>query len=108
MQLLHPSTSPMDSPVFVGGTFGTGAYGLNLTGASISVNCSFDYSLGKFLQSADRVYGPGQTAPVAYFDIIATGPKGERTIDHAIVAARRANESIANWVVSDWVKALSE
>jgi len=108
MQLLHPSSSPKDVPVFVGGTYGTGAFGLNFTAANTSVNVSFDYSLGKFLQSKDRVYGPGQVSPVAYFDIIATGPDGQRTIDHAIVAARRANEDVANWTTAAWVKALTE
>lgn len=105
MQLLHPDSSPK-GPVFVGGTFGTGAFGLNFTAANTSVNCSFDYSLGKFLQSADRVYGPGQISPVAYFDIIATGPQGQKTIDHVIVKARRNKENIANWTTEAWVKAL--
>ena len=107
MQLLHPDSSPK-GPVFVGGTYGTGAFGLNFTAANTSINCSFDYSLGKFLQSGDRVYGPGQVSPVAYFDVIATGPDGQRTIDHAIVEARRNNEDIATWTTSYWIKRLRE
>lgn len=107
MRLLHPDTSPK-GPVFVGGTYGTGSYGLNFTAAHVSVNCSFDFSLGKFLQSKDRVYGPGQTKPVAYFDIVATGPKGQKTIDHHIVQARMENENIADWTTAMWVKKLTE
>jgi len=108
MELLHPSTSPKDVPVFVTGIYGTGAFGLNFTAAHTSVNCSFDYSLGKFLQSGDRIYGPGQEHPCAYFDVVATGPDGQKTIDHTIVAARRNNEDIANWTQSAWIKALTQ
>lgn len=108
MELLHPDTSPKDVPVFVTGIYGTGAFGLNFTAAHTSVNCSFDYSLGKFLQSGDRIYGPGQEHPCAYFDVVATGPDGQKTIDHVIVAARRNSEDIANWTQSAWIKALTQ
>ena len=108
MELLHPSSTPRKKPVLVGGTFGTGSFGLNFTGAQYSVNCSFDYSLGKFLQAGDRVYGPGMIGPAAYFDVIAKGPQGQKTIDHVIVKARREREDIANWVSADWVRALSD
>ncbi len=107
LALLKPETSP-DAPVFVGGTYGTGSFGLDFTAAHTSVNLSFDYSLGKYLQSADRVYGPGQVAPVAYFDVVATGPAGQKTVDHAVVAARRAQQDLATWTVSEWVKALRD
>lgn len=107
MQLLNPKTSPKEA-VFVGGTYGTGAFGLNFTAANTSISLSFDYSLGKFLQTMDRVYGPGQVSPVAYYDIIASGPQGQKTIDHAIIKARHNREEIANWVSSDWVKALKD
>lgn len=107
LALLHPDTSPK-GPVFVGGTFGTGSYGLNFTAANHSVNCSFDYSLGKFKQAGDRVYGPGMIGPAAYFDIIATGPRGEKTIDHIIVKARRERSDIADMTRSAWIKALRD
>jgi hypothetical protein len=108
LKLLHPDTSPRDRPVFVGGIYGTGSYGLNFTAAHTSINCSFDYSLGRHLQAKDRVYGPGQTEPIAYYDIIATGPSGQKTIDHVIVAARKKNEDIADYTTTTWVKALME
>lgn len=107
LSLLKPETAP-PGPVFVGGTYGSGSFGLDFTAAHTSVSLSTDYSPGKFAQSADRVYGPGQTAPVAYFDIVAMGPKGQRTIDHAIVAARRAGEDVAAWTTSAWVRALED
>lgn len=107
LSLLKPETSP-NKPVFVGGTFGTGSFGLDFTAAHTSVACSYDSSLGKFLQSADRVYGPGQIAPVAYFDVVAIGPKGQKTIDHHLVAARRLHEDIANWTTDHWIRLLSQ
>lgn len=107
MSLLKPETSPK-GPVFVGGTYGTGSFGLDFTAAHTSVNMSFDFSLGKFLQSGDRVYGPGQKSPVAYFDIVAVGPRGQKTIDHHIVKTRRTNEDVATWTTAAWIKALGE
>lgn len=107
MSLLKPETSPK-GPVFVDGTYGTGSYGLDFTAAHTNLNCSYDSSVGKFKQSGDRVYGPGQTQPVAYFDIQATGPKGQKTIDHHIIMARRNNENIADWTAAYWVKVLTD
>lgn len=104
---LHPATAP-PGPVFFGGTYGTGSKGLNLAASHTVVNCSYDYSLGKFLQSADRVHRPGQVHAVSYFDIEATGPEGQRTIDHAIIKARRAKEDVATWTQSAWLAALEE
>lgn len=107
LALLKPETSPQ-GPVFVGGTFGTGAFGIDMCAAHTSITMSSDYSPGKFAQSAERVVGPNQKFPIAYFDIIAVGPKNQKTIDHAIVAARRAGEDIASWTSAAWVKALTE
>lgn len=108
LSLLAPNNTEINGPVFLGGTFGTGSFGLNLSAAHTSVTMSSDYSPGKFAQSADRVYGPGQKHPVAYFDIVAVGPKGQRTIDHAIIGARQAGESVANWTSAAWVNAITE
>ena len=107
LALLKPETSP-DAPVFVGGTFGTGSFGLDMTAAHTSITMSSDYSPGRHAQAADRVYGPGQTQPIAYFEIVAVGPKNQKTIDHAIIAARRSGEDVAQWTSSAWVKALEE
>lgn len=106
MQLLHPDTASKN-PTFIGGTYGTGSFGLNFTAANVSFNCSFDYSLGKFKQSGDRIYGPGMIGPAAYFELVATGPKGQKTIDHAIVVARRNADNIATWTTAAWITALT-
>jgi len=107
LSLLKPETSPA-GPVFVGGTFGTASFGLDMTAAHTSVTMSSDYSPGKFAQSADRMQGPAQTHPIAYFDIVAVGPRGQRTIDHDILAARISGEDVATRTASAWVRALTE
>lgn len=107
LALLKPETSPK-GPVFVGGIEGTGSFGLDMTAAHTCVTMSSGYSPGRVAQTLDRVYGPGQKSPVAYFNIIATGPQGQKTIDHAIEVARRSGQNIAEWTAAAWVKALQE
>jgi hypothetical protein len=105
--LLHPTSAPQGS-VVVFGTLGTGSFGLDLSAAHISVNYSYDHSLRKFLQSGDRVYGPRQVHAIEYFDIVAVGPKGQRTYDSVIVQARRDKQDIATWTSDAWVKAIDD
>jgi hypothetical protein len=105
--LLHPSTAPA-GPIVVVGTLGTGSYGLDFSAASVNVNYSYDHSLRKFLQSGDRVFGPRQVNPIEYYDIVAVGPKGQKTYDAVIVQARRDKHELATWTTDAWVKALSE
>jgi len=107
LALLKPETSPT-GPVFVCGIEGTGSFGLDMTAAHTCVTMSSGYSPGRNAQTLDRVYGPGQTQPIAYFSIVAVGPKGQRTVDHQIEAARRNGENVAAWTSAAWVKALTE
>lgn len=107
LRLLKPETSP-DKPVFVCGIIGSGSFGLDFAASHTCVNLSSDYSPGKFAQANDRVYGPGQKFPIAYYNIVATGPAGQKTIDHTIFAARTAGENIASWTSSAWIRALKE
>ena len=106
--LLHPKTAPLQQAVLVVGTLGTGSFGLDFSASHVSVNYSYDHSLRKFLQSGDRVYGPRQTSPIEYFDIVAVGPKGQKTYDSVIVQARRDKHELATWTIGAWVKALSD
>ncbi len=105
--LMHPDTKYSGPSVLIG-TQGTGSVGLNMAGAHEVVYLSNDYSLYKRKQSEDRPHGPGQTQPISYHDIIAVGPKGQRTIDHAVIKALHARENLATWTMQAWVKALKE
>jgi hypothetical protein len=60
-------------------------------------------------QQADaRPLGPNQKEPCAYFDFVATGPKGEKTVDHVVVKALRGKEDLASWGGDRWARALEE
>lgn len=107
LRLLDPRTAPK-GPVVVIGTPASGSMGLNLTAAHTVIYISNDFSLKTRLQSEDRVHRPGQTYPVSYFDMIATGPQGQKTIDHMVVKALKAKEDVANFTTSAWIAALSE
>lgn len=85
-----------------------GGFGLNLTTLPYVVYLSSDYSLLTRQQSEDRVHRPGQTRNVEYLDVIATGPDGQRTIDHQVVKALRKKEEMANWTTERWRVALME
>lgn len=105
LSLLKPESAPAGA-VGVVGTLGTGSFGLDFSASHTNVNCSYDYSNRRFLQSGDRVYGPDQKHPISYLDIIATGPKGQRTIDHTIIAARESKQRIADLTTRAWIQAL--
>jgi len=107
LRLLDPRTAPA-GPVLVGGTYGTGALGLNLTACHTMVKMSHDYSYWKAIQTDARIDRPGQTQPVSQFDIVAVGPQGQKTIDHVIVKALRSKEEVADYTTSAWIHALTE
>lgn len=107
LRLLHPRTAIMDEPACLAGTYGTGSMGHNFTAAHVAVNMSYDYSLFKFKQSSDRLHRPGQTKAVSYYDMVATGPDGQKTIDHVILKARKNKDDIAAWTAQAWVDALT-
>jgi len=107
LALLNPKTSP-DEPIFCIGIEGTGSFGLDMSASHTCVTLSSGYSPGRSSQTLDRVYGPGQTAPISYHNILAVGPAGQRTIDHTIAAARQQGHDIATWTSAAWVKALKE
>ena len=108
LRLLDPRTAPRDEPVVVVGTPASGSMGLNLASANVVMYTSNDWSYKTRLQSEDRVHRPGQTKAVSYFDVVATGPKGQKTIDHAVLKALRAKDDLARWTTRAWVQALRE
>lgn len=107
LQLLDPRTTPQ-APVVVVGTPASGALGLNLTAAHYVIYVSHDYSLKTRLQSEDRVHRPGQTHHVSYTDVMAVGPAGQKTIDHAVIKALRQKNDLATWTAAAWRSALTE
>jgi hypothetical protein len=107
LRLLDPRTAP-DAPVVVVGTPATGSMGLNLTAANVVIYLSNDFSLKTRLQSEDRVHRPGQRRAVSYFDLVATGPAGQKTIECFVIKALREKEDVASWTTQAWRTRLME
>jgi hypothetical protein len=107
LRLLDPRTAP-DGPVVVAGTLGTGSLGLTLTAADTNWYRSIRRSRLAFVQSQDRTHRPTQVNPVSYYYQLATGPKGQKTIDHLILRSMENMDYLANMTESAWVKALME
>jgi len=105
IQLLDPRTAPK-GPCVVVGNPASGGMGLTLVAASTVLYISNYWRLITRLQSEDRVHRPGQTRPVNYFDVIATGPKGQRTIDFSIVKRLAAKNEVAVMTSAAWLSEL--
>lgn len=85
-----------------------GGHGLNLIAATEVIYLSNDWSLGIRLQSEDRCHRPGQKHPVTYIDVLATGPKGQRTIDWTVYQALIKKQELAHLTASAWRQKLEE
>jgi len=85
-----------------------GGYGLNLTAASTVVYCSNTFSYIDRLQSEDRVHRIGQHNPCLYVDVVATGPKGQRTVDAHVLECLRAKRDVAELTCKEWRSVLED
>jgi SNF2 family DNA or RNA helicase len=102
-----PGSDNTEAAALIGHPAAGGA-GINLSGASTAVYASQGWSLKDRLQSEGRIHRPGQTKPTRFVDVVATGPQGQRTIDHAIVKALRQKNDVATWTAENWKQILSE
>ena len=86
-----------------------GGMGLNMQRASNMLFLSRAYSLLMRIQAIGRIDRMGQTAEsVSVVDSIATGPKGEPTVDRAVLKALKRKAELANWTRGEWLKVLQE
>jgi SNF2 family DNA or RNA helicase len=83
-----------------------GGLGLQLHAATENIYQSNTPGLKFRLQSEDRSHRSGTIAPVTYLDVLATGPEGQKTMDHLIFKALREDQQLAAWTCSKWRKAL--
>lgn len=104
-RLLSPDTVPF-GPVIVLGSPQAGGMGLNLAAAHTVVYYSNDYNMKTRVQSEDRTHRPGQTHAVSYYDIMATGPLGQQTMDHIVIKALREKKNLAEWTTRAWLEVL--
>jgi SNF2 family DNA or RNA helicase len=94
---------------FVIGQQRAGGLGLTLTKAKVMCYISNTFSLIDRQQSEDRIHRPGQTGDkTLYYDFIAVGPEGQRTIDHLILKALRDKKNMLEWSTRDWKTGLTE
>lgn len=104
--LLAPGGDP--KPAAVVGITGTGAASLNFSAASVMVFMSHDPALIKRTQSIGRIERPGQKSPMLIVDVVATGPKGQKTYDHHVLKALRGKHDTAQWTVQQWRNILKQ
>lgn len=86
----------------------SGGYGLNLTAASTAVYLSNDFSFTARIQSEDRTHRLLQTNPCLYIDVVAVGPRGQKTVDAHVLECLRNKKSISDMTCSAWKRALDE
>lgn len=107
LKLFNPKHASLE-PAFLVGTIQTGSMSLDLSAGKYVFYASNDVSLRNRLQSEQRVSGPNQKNSVWYGDLLATGPAGEKTIEHVILKALQKKEELATWTASAWIRAFKE
>lgn len=85
-----------------------GGASLNFSAANVAVYLSNGPALIERTQSIGRIERPGATQPMLIVDVCATGPKGQRTIDHHILKALRSKQDMATWTVNEWRRILKD
>lgn len=96
------------TPAIVVANAASGGAGLNLAAASTAIFLANDYSARVRRQAEGRIERPGQTERITFLDVLAVGPKGQRTIDHHILMALRTKQSIETWGTQQWLRLLKD
>lgn len=104
-EAFHPSSSSTVRSVLLAQP-AAGGMGLNLARASTNIYLSSDYSFHNRAQSEERTNRPGQVHHTYVIDVLATGPKGQRTIDHVTMKARLNKENLSTWTKEQWQREL--
>jgi hypothetical protein len=84
----------------------SGGAGVNLAQAHVAYFATQMSSSRARRQAEGRIFRPGQTQTPRFVDVLATGPSGQPTLDHAIAAALRRKEQIETWTVEEWRRAV--
>ena len=73
-----------------------GGLGLDLTLARYAIYYSLGFSLGDYSQSMARLHRPGQTHPVEYIHILASG-----TVDETVMGALARREAVIDHILEE-------
>lgn len=85
-----------------------GGLGLTLTAAHDSIYYSSTWSFVDRDQTEGRTARHGQQKDCRFWDLLATGPDGQKTVDHKVLKTVRDGGDIAQWTVEDWRGALED
>lgn len=99
-EFLAPGKDPRSGGVV--GNQKAGGASLNFAAANIAVYMSNGPALIERTQSIGRIERPGATQPMLIVDILASGPKGQKTVDHSTLKALRSKDDMAQWTVEQW------
>jgi hypothetical protein len=86
-----------------------GGAALNFAGANLMLHMSHvppGKSVIALTQAEGRVCRPGQTERVRTYNMVALGPEGQLTYDHAMLASRARAEGNVAWTKEQWLHAL--
>jgi hypothetical protein len=104
--LLAPNGDPRSGCVV--GNQKAGGASLNFAAATMAVYFSNTPRLIERTQSIGRIERPGAKYPMVIVDVVATGPKGQKTIDHVVLAKLRKKEDMARLTIAEWRKIIAE
>lgn len=109
-EVIRQFNKPSVEPCALLGQPRAGGIGTNLQAqCNWAVYISNDYSLLMRQQSEDRIHRSGQKAStVNYLDLLATGPQGQKTIDHKVRRALLTKDALALKTTAFWRYALLE
>ena len=103
---LAPGSDPRSGAVV--GNPKAGGASLNFSASNIAVYLSNGPALIERTQSIGRIERPGATQPMLIVDVLATGPKGQKTFDHRVLKALRSKDDMARWSVEQWRQILRD
>lgn len=104
-RLLAPGSTQRGMVV---GNPAAGGASLTFSGANLMVFLSYGPRLLERTQSIGRIERPGAVEPMLVADVVAVGPKGQKTIDHRVLHALRNKEDMASWTYAQWRTMLKE
>lgn len=104
---LHPRSS-YQGPYILVCQPQTAQYGNNFSRARTGIFLSQDYNRVTRAQAGDRVQADGAGATTLELDVLVTGPRGQKTIVHDIVASVRSKEEAEKRTAQVWRKVLTD
>jgi hypothetical protein len=103
--LLAPGSTQRGAVV---GNQSAGGASLNFSAANVMIFLSNGLALIQRTQSIGRIERPGATQPMLVVDVVACGPKGQKTIDHHVLKSLRKKDDMARWTVDQWRQILKD